>query len=43
MLTTEKEDRMYWHVNIMHVGEKFILIPARSEIENKFDISKYRI
>jgi hypothetical protein len=43
LLTTERDDRMYWHVNIIHIGDKFILQQAKNETDNTFDITTYKI
>ncbi|MEZ4817577.1 MAG: hypothetical protein R2776_06365 [Flavobacteriaceae bacterium] len=43
MWTTEKEDRMYWHVVIHKRDNKFLLQQPKNDIENLLDITKYKI
>lgn len=41
--TTEKEDRMYWHIVIHQREAKFLLQQPKNEKENVLDITKYKI
>jgi hypothetical protein len=43
MWTTEREDRMYWHVVIHKRDGKFILQQPKNETNNLIDITEYKI
>lgn len=41
--TTEKEDRIYWHIVIHHRDTKFLLQQPKNEKASVIDITKYKI
>jgi len=43
MSTTEKEDRMYWHVVIFDTDTGFYMYQPKNTNKTKFDITKYKI
>jgi hypothetical protein len=43
MWTTEKEDRMYWHVVIHQRGDKFLLAQPGNKNEDLLDITGYKL
>jgi hypothetical protein len=43
MNITERDDRMYWHVVISKINEKYFIHQQLTKNNSKFDITKYRI
>ena len=43
MWTTEKENRMYWHVIINYKNDKFLLSQPKTTDHNPVDITEYLI